>query len=52
MVLINLEFFLFPSLGIVPENWGMAQNLSLGEFGKEPEGTQESDRFKFAWMLQ
>ena len=44
MVFIYLEFFLFPSLGNVPENWGMAQNPSLGEFGKEPEGSRESDR--------
>lgn len=49
MVFIYLEFFIwkFPSLGNVPENWGMAQTPSLGEFGKEPEGSHESDRSRF-----
>lgn len=45
MVLIYLEFSLFPSFGIVPEDLGMAQNLSLREFGRGPEGSHESDRF-------
>lgn len=47
MVLIYLEFSLFPSLGIVPEDLGMAQNRSLREFGRGPEGSHESDRFGF-----
>lgn len=51
MVFIYQEFSLFPSLGIVPEKWGMAQNLSRGEFGKEPEGSHESNRFKFTGCL-
>lgn len=51
MVFIYLEFSLFPSLGNVPESWGMAQNSSLGEFGKEPKGSHKSDRFRFAGCL-
>lgn len=38
------NFYLFPSSGFVPENWGMAQTPSLCEFGEEPEGSHESDR--------
>lgn len=35
MVFIYLEFLLcFFSLGYVPENWGMAQNPSLGNLGR------------------
>ena len=51
MVFIYLEFSLVPSLGNVPENWGMAQNHSLGEFGKELEGNHESDRFRLTGFL-
>lgn len=51
MVFIYLEFSLFLSLGKVPENWGMAQKPGLGEFGKEPEGSHESDRFRFSGCL-
>lgn len=39
--------------------WGMCQrigvwhkNPSLGEFGKEPEGSPESDRYRFTRCLR
>lgn len=51
MVFIYLEFSLFPSVGNVPAYWGMAQNPGLGEFGKEPKGNHESDRFRFTGCL-
>lgn len=33
------NFTLFPSLGDVPEKWGMTQNPNLGEVPYEPEGS-------------
>lgn len=48
MVLIYLEFSSFPSMGIAPENLGMAQNLCFGEFGRGREGSHVSDRFGFS----
>lgn len=38
---------LFPSMGSVPEIWGMAQNPSIRECGKEPEGSHESEGSRF-----